>query len=341
VYGALRGAIAGLLCAVAALLTFPAPALGHGPTAPVATSYLDRVGSAPPGLDAKVVDGWVRLWLQVPPSETVEVLDYSGAPYVRFSRAGIEVNTRSEMYYLNLTPPVLPPPGLARTTPPHWRLVSSGHAYLWHDGRLGALTSVAPPVGSSYVGRWTIPVLVDGRLAAISGSGWHAPAPSLVWWWPIVVLLACLLAALRLRRPRLDQNLARAVALLTLAALAVGGAGHELHGRPEVSIAQWIFLGVLAAFVCYALVRLLTRPLGYFLALVIAFVAIWIGAELVPTLTHGFVLIALPAFAARAATVVCLGGGVALLVLVFRLVERESASETEPDADPISVSSVT
>ena len=42
--------------------------------------------------------------------------------------------------------------------------MSDGHAYEWHDGRLHALASVALNPGASFVGRWQVPFLVDGRL---------------------------------------------------------------------------------------------------------------------------------------------------------------------------------
>jgi hypothetical protein len=87
--------------ALATVGAFPGSASAHGPVAPVALDYLARVASLPAGLDAKVVDGDQRMWLQVPAAQTVLVLDYAGAPYLRFSRAGIEVNQNSAMYYLN------------------------------------------------------------------------------------------------------------------------------------------------------------------------------------------------------------------------------------------------
>ena len=40
---------------------------------------------------------------------TVVVLDYRGAPYLRFSRSGVDVNQASSMYYLNQTPAETPP----------------------------------------------------------------------------------------------------------------------------------------------------------------------------------------------------------------------------------------
>ena len=67
----------------AALLTaalLPAAAAAHGPIAPVASSYLAKVATVPPGIDAKVIDGDQRMWFSVAPHLTVIVVDYRGAP---------------------------------------------------------------------------------------------------------------------------------------------------------------------------------------------------------------------------------------------------------------------
>jgi hypothetical protein len=74
--------VLGLLAAQAATA---GRAEAHGPVAPVASSYFAKPLQVPPGLEAKVVDGDLRMWLRVPPNQAVVVLDYRGAPYLRFS----------------------------------------------------------------------------------------------------------------------------------------------------------------------------------------------------------------------------------------------------------------
>ena len=59
----------------------------------------------------------------------------------------------------------------------------------------------------------------------------------------------------------------------------------------------------------------------------LAFVALWEGITLLGTLTHGYVLLAVPAFVGRLTAVLCLGGGAGLLLAALRLAE-------EPDPDP-------
>jgi hypothetical protein len=311
-----------VLGALTSVVAVPAVAEAHGPTAPIATSYLAKADRVPAGLDAQIVDGDLRMWLSVPASTTVEVLDYRGAPYLRYSHAGVQINHNCSMYYLNETPLAqTPPAGLGRTTPPDWQPASSGHSYGWQDGRLAAFAAIALAPGTRYVGEWSVPILVDGRLTAISGGLWYHGAPSIFWFWPVVVMLLCTLAAWRLRRPALDARIARGLGATSLIAFAVAGAARDLHGRPGVTALQLIELAVLLSFVAWGLRRVLLGEPGYFTYLVISFVALWEGISLISTFEHGFVLLALPAFAVRTAAVLCLGAGAGTLMLAFRLAD--------------------
>jgi hypothetical protein len=237
------------------------------------------------------------------------------------------------MYYYNQVPPSVPPRGLKRSTPTRWFQVSSGHTYLWHDGRLQDLSAQALLPGQRYVGEWHIALLVDGRAAALSGGVWFRPAPSLAWLWPIAVIVLCALAAWRVKDPRLDQWTARLLALGALGAVAVAGIGRGLHGRPGVSVFQLVELGLILAFVLWGLFRVLAQRAGYFSYMVIAIVALWQGLVMIPTLFHGFVLIAVPAFVARVATVVALGAGAALLLLAIRLFDQREESSSAEEFD--------
>ena len=316
----------------------PGVAEAHGPIAPAASSYFAKVLGLPPGLDAKVIDGDLRMWLSVPPSQTLVVIDYRGAPYLRFSRTGVEVNRNSAMYYLNQTPvPATPPTYLGPSTPPSWHQVTTGHAYEWHDGRLHALAAVAlaPASGVSFVGHWNIPLRIDGRLTAITGGLWHSDNPSIVWFWAIIVLVACVLAGWRVRRRSLDRLLARGLAITALVVVTIAALGLQLHGRPTITPFQLVELAAILAFVGWGLSHTLLRAPGYFTCFLIGIAALWAGGEMIMTLLYGFVLIPLPAFTARLVTVLCLGTGAALLPLVFRLADHgdpEPLEERRPDA---------
>ncbi len=334
-----RGRLSTILALVGVLLaaaTAPAPAFAHGPVAPLASSYLARINAVPSGLEAKVVDADQRMWLRVPAGETVVVLDYGGAPYLRFSPRGVQMNRNSAMYYLNQTPIAqAPPSGLRATTPPSWQQASRANQYGWHDGRLHALATIARAPGVAFIGHWRVPLLVGGHPSAISGGLWHSPNPSLVWFWPIMVLLSCVLAARRLRRPELDGRVARVLAIAALLAFATAAVGRQLHGRPAGSALELVELALMLAFVAWGLRRVLWQRPGYLSYFVISFAALWQGLELIPTLTHGYVLIAVPAFAARACAVVCLGCGAGLLLLVLRLAERPDAVAREKQLDQL------
>jgi hypothetical protein len=65
--------------------------------------------------------------------------------------------------------------------------------------------------------------------------------------------------------------------------------------------------------------RILFRTPGYFTYFVISIVALREGLSLVSTLRDGFVLIALPAFVARATTMLWLACGAGMLPLVYCL----------------------
>ncbi len=322
------------LVAVGLGATLPAVASAHGPVAPIASNYLAHVAGTAPGSQAQVIDGDQRMWLRASPDTTLIVIDYRGAPYLRFSPRGVAVNTNSAMYYLNQTPVAEPPPpGLTRDTRPRWLPVTGGHAYSWHDGRLHALATVALAPGSPYVGSWRIPLIAGGRPSAITGSLLHADHPPLAWFWPIVVVLACLPAVWRLRQPQLDRIVTRVLGGGALAAITAAAVGIELHGRPGVSAFGLIKLAVALVFVAVCLWRMLTGRSGYFSYFVIGCAALWAGLQLTPTLLDGFVLAALPAFLARVAAVVSLATGAGLLLLFARLAQRRGPdAELTPDA---------
>jgi hypothetical protein len=317
-----RGRLAGALLVIVAALGMPATAAAHGPVDPAASSYLARVTQVPDGVAVKVVDGDQRLWMRVDPRTTVVVLDYQRAPYLRFSRAGVEANKASAMYYLNQVPAQIPPLHTGPGVPPRWSYVSAGHSYGWHDGRLHALATAASAPGATYLGRWNVGLRVDGRPAAIAGGLYFAASPSIVWFWPILVTLVCVLAARRLRRPELDERVARGLAATALAGFAVAVTGQQLHGRPSVSVGQGIILAVALAFAAWGAWRLVRGRHGWFTFFIIAAVAIWEGASLIAVLLDGYVLLALPPALARVAVVACLSAGVALLPVVFALAER-------------------
>src|ERR1700733_5609433 len=224
--------LASAIAAFVLTLLAPAAAQAHGPVDPSGSTYLARITHVPAGLEAQPIDGALRLWMRAPPSLNVYVIDYRGAPYLHFERDGVWVNENSAMYFLNQIPPVTPSTELGPDTRPDWHRVTTGHTYVWHDGRLHAGATQSRLPGSRFAGDWSVPLRIDGAAATIRGGLYYAPPPSPVWFWPVAVLLGCVLAGGRLRRPELDLRLARIGGGLALTGFVVASIGGRLRGRP-------------------------------------------------------------------------------------------------------------
>jgi hypothetical protein len=314
-----------LVSAIAAFvltLLAPAAAQAHGPVDPSGSTYLARIAHVPAGLQAKAIDGDLRLWMRASPSLNVYVIDYRGVPYLHFERGGVFVNENSSMYFLNQVPPVTPSTDLGPGTRPDWHRATTGHTYLWHDGRLHAGATQARLPGARFAGDWSVPLRIDGAAAAIRGGLYYAPPPSPVWFWPVAVVLGCVLAGVRLRRPALDLRLARICGAIALTGFAVASIGHQLHGRPGVSTGNVLALVVELVAAAVAAWCLYARDPRWLVLAVIAALTLWQGVSQIASLEDGWVLLALPAFVGRAAVAACLSGGAGLIPLVLTEAER-------------------
>jgi hypothetical protein len=332
------GVLLALVIAGAAVCARPAPARADATATPIATNFIAKVSHAPAGIQATVVDGYLQLWMRVPTSETVEVIDQLGAPYLRFDRSGVYVNHDSIEYYVSQIPvPALPPRNLSRTSPPEWVKVSSGHDHTWRDGRLHALTQEAIAPDTHRVGSWSIPLRVDGRPGRVTGAIWHREAPSIAWLWPIAVFVLVVAAAWRLRRPELERQLTAALVALNLATLAIAAVVKELHGRPTVSPPQYVLLFIILAVIAAAAVRLATRRAGHLLRFVTAFVTLWAGLTFAPVLTHHYPMLALTGTAARILTVLLIGASLSLILLSVRVAADAMAESRAARRRPVVV----
>jgi hypothetical protein len=318
-------AVAWLTAVLGTMTLLPAAAAADGPVTPTATDYYARVTNAPAGVDARVVYEYLNLWISVSPAAHVIVRDYIGAPWVRFTPAGVAVNRNSEEYYESQVPvPALTPRRLTHAPfpSPDWIKVSSGHTYEWREGRLHALANIALTPGESKVGVWRIPVVVNGRNATITGGIWHTGPPSIVWFWPVLVLFVCALAVWRLGSPELDRRLALRLALLLLVLAAVGMGGKYLHGSPTVTVGNVVLLVVTLGVFGGVAGRLLGGRFGGPVLCVTAVIALWAGLTLLPVLTHGYALVALPIVLVRVIAVALLGGALSLALFAMRMLDR-------------------
>jgi len=298
----------------------PSTASAHvGRVPPAATDYLARISSIPAGLEARIVDGDQAVWMRVRPSLTVVVTGLRGEPYLRFSRAGVAVNTRSATWFLNRVFPQPVPRSIGLSTAPDWKQLTAGHSWMWHDGRLHAAVLAAHPSGNTYLGRWTVPVVVDGHGATIRGGLWQSAPASPLWFWPLLVAAASIPALWKLREARLEAQVGAILAGVALVASTVARLGRELYGRPTVSSWQ-LALVALSCLVAVALALLYSRPewraLGGF---AIGIAATYQGLALVSTLRDGWVLAAIPTWLERSATAVSLASGFLLILVTLRL----------------------
>ena len=325
-----KGALA-LAAAVLAAALVPSTASAHvGRVPPAATDYLARISSIPPGLAARIVDGDQAIWMQAEPSLTAVVTGLRGEPYLRFSPAGVAVNTQSATWFLDRVRPLVVPRGITSSTAPRWKLLTSRHSWTWHEGRLHTPALSAHPSGNTYVGRWVVPIEVDGRGAAIRGGLWQsAPAP-LLWFWPLLVVAACIPALLKLREARLEGRVGAALAVVALLSSTVARLGRELYGRPTVSTWQLVFVGV-TCLVAVALAVLYCLPDWRVLGgMLIGVFATYQGLALLATLRDGWVLAAIPASLERSATALSLASGIALVLVSITRGIPDRASEVEP-----------
>ena len=279
-----------LLAALAALAS-PAPASAHVRTGAVAVDYRVRVFSTRLPLTAYVYLGDRALRLAVRPGHSVTVLGYGGEPFLRIDDSGVTV-TRS------------PTAGALGLTPRH----TSGRSFVWHDARVRGL-----PPGIDR-GRWTIPLLVDGRRARLAGELLRIEAPP-VWPWLALGLPFAVTTALVLLRRALLEHAAIALGVLAGAATIVTAAAFAF--ALNASEGRWVEAGNEAVF---ALVGLAVVARGSSDARVTAagalgLLALAAALTKLPVFLHGVVLSALPATPARAAVALTIWIGAAATAL--------------------------
>jgi hypothetical protein len=104
---------------------------------------------------------------------TVEVLDASGAPFVRIGPRGVEVDLASATWQRSLGPASGVPRALVEGDAPRWTRASAEPSYGWFDPRLA-------PGGSHAHGaaprRFAVPLRVDGERVAL--TGWFRAEPA-------------------------------------------------------------------------------------------------------------------------------------------------------------------
>jgi hypothetical protein len=329
-------------CAGAAILValvLPATAFAHvGKSAPVATNFQAQIRGLTPASDAveaKVVDGDRDLWLRVRANVTVLIPGAEGEPLLRFDRAGVFINLHSltaqsdRIDRFDLRPDPNP---RAR---PFWHRLTSGHAYLWHEHRLHALEPLAHGHRTTVLGRWAVPLLIDGHRHALAGVLVYRP-PGAAWPW---ILLACALAVISSAALALPSSLARqvAVAAALMATLLIWAVriGRELYGRPSVGATGYIEVALSSLIGIALLYGLLHRDQGVriFTAFLVGFGCLYQGLTMLAVLAHAVALTVLPTLLARLAVAAILGLGGGVLAITLREQFRDGAAEEPRHAE--------
>ncbi|MEU8331145.1 hypothetical protein [Micromonospora sp. NPDC048839] len=287
---------------VATLLT-ATPAAAHGADAPDGTDYRTRTtGVTPqrPGLEVRVVEAGARLELTNDTGRAVEVVGYSGEPYLRITPDGVFENSRSPATYLNRTiaGDTALPAEADPAAPPTWRRVADGTTVRWHDQRALWQESAPPaavraaPDREHRVRDWTIPLRDGADQVTIGGTLDWVPPPDAYTWWAVTIVGLLAVGALGLLTAASPAGARALSAVGTL--LVVGGVvavaypvGRELDAGAQgvggvtlglLSGQIWSLLTGLGAIAagCYALAR---RPAADFaVALAGACLALFAGA---------------------------------------------------------------
>ncbi|MBN1527474.1 MAG: hypothetical protein JW895_00315 [Thermoleophilaceae bacterium] len=165
------------LAAVALAAVAPAAAAHKGN--PDFRSDTRGLSPATRGVEVQVVNHDDSLELTNRSGRTVVVTGYRGEPYLRIGPSGsVAVNRRSPSHYLNddrYAEGVEVPAAADPKAAPDWQEVDRTGRYTWHDHRIHWMARTVPPQVKDESERtkvfdWKVPVEVDGRPAAVSGS---------------------------------------------------------------------------------------------------------------------------------------------------------------------------
>jgi len=235
---------------------------------PGPTDYQSEVTEIDPevaGIDVEIVGGDSFVVLTVEAGVTVDVVGYSGEPYLRFLADGtVEENELSPSKYQNddRYGAVEIPDAADAEAAPDWIVVGDDGSYAWHDHRTHWMASIRPPGKGpgDQVAEGVVPLFVDGVEVDVTvASVWQPPPSStpLVLGLTMGVLVGA--AALK-RRGTMINAVLMAVAASTAATGTVAFFSTPLETGPPWSLWLLPSTALLAAFV--AQVRRPTLTMG-------------------------------------------------------------------------------
>ncbi len=228
---------------------------------PGPTDYLSEVVEIDPeipGIQIEIIGGDSFVLLTVEAGVTVDVVGYSGEPYLRFLSDGtVEENRLSPSKYLNedrYAAGEIPTEADADADP-EWVVVADDGSYAWHDHRTHWMNEIPPPGRGpgDQVAEGVVPLFVDGVEVDVTvASVWQSPPSSL----PVTLGLSVgLLLSFALVR-RQGRLIAISILVLALMATVVGGGAYlSVPAETAPPWSLWVFpatSAVLAAMVVAA-----------------------------------------------------------------------------------------
>jgi hypothetical protein len=224
---------AGLLAAV--VLAPAQPVFAHGGNGGRASDYRIEVtgfeGDAS-GIEVHPVELGNRMELIRTTAKEVQILGYSGEPYLRLSADGVFENINSPAHYLNLDrfarTPI--PPSVTASATPNWVKLSDGTSIRWHDHRTHWMDPTPeqevrdnPGVERVIFAANRVDMVVDGKpVAAIVRVTWLPPPPRLTWL-VITSLAGCVLLAAFVLVPSMRRFAPACVTAAAIASLVGSG----------------------------------------------------------------------------------------------------------------------
>jgi ribosomal protein L39E len=212
--GALRRIIL-LPLVVAAAALVPAAAGAHAGN-PNFESVIRSVTPSIKGFSVAVLNGDDRLEAINQSDRTVVLEGYGGEPYLRMRPHGgdVDVNTRSEAYYLNQGrfEGVPIPASADNRAAPVWKTLERDGRYQFHDHRIHWMSRTDPKQVRDRSRRtkildWRVPIRSAGQTGAVAGTlFWRgkqdssAPVGAYIGLGALIVLGAALVVVTRRRR---------------------------------------------------------------------------------------------------------------------------------------------
>jgi hypothetical protein len=273
----------------------------------IAGDYRGHLALLPPelgaALAARIYQSDLAIRIDVRDNHSIVVLGYAGEPFLRLDPRGVAVNASSTTAASAQL--------LAKTQRPDgsrvvWRERQNRRSVVWHDARTRGASH------GNGVTTWTIPLVVDGRRALLTGSTERVGRPA-AWPWLIAcglvlgVLLAAVAADRRRRGPLGAVALAGAlIGIAAMTASAIGfAADRYASGFTWFVAADELVLAAVGVTILARSRGLARHGSAAGLGL-LALLGSGLGGG---ALFHGVVLSALPTPAARAAVAIGLGAG--------------------------------